>query len=378
MTPLHIGLLAADLTHRHGWAHYSLSVARALRRAGAQVTIITTANSPQPADLDALPLLPTVDPLEGGLLLKQFARLPRARRALAGCQVIHATIEPFAPLADALAEGRPLFVTGHGSYVRIAQRRRFPASAIYRRALRRARLICVSRYTAREAERLLPGVETIVINNGIDAERFATLPPLAEPKRGPTVLSVGAVKARKGTLELVRALAVVRRELPTVQGVIIGDLEADPEYVAQVQREIDALGLADCVHLLGRRADEALLAWYGAADAFALPARSDDWKFEGFGLALLEASAAGLPVIGATGSGVEDAVDDGVTGLLVPQDQLETALPRAILRLLSDPALARAFGMAGRAKARAQTWDAVAARLVDCYEAALGRGQVSS
>ncbi|MFQ3567016.1 MAG: glycosyltransferase family 4 protein [Aggregatilineales bacterium] len=374
---LHIGLLAADLTQRHGWAHYSLSVARALQRAGAQVTIVTTTNSPQPTGLDALPLLPTVDPLEGGLLLKQFARLPRARRALADCDIIHAAIEPFAPLAAALAGRRPLFVTGHGSYVRIAQQRRFPASAIYQWALRRARLVCVSRYTASEAQRLLPGVETIVINNGIDAERFATLPPLTEPKRGPTVLSVGAVKARKGTLELVRALAVVRRQLPTVQGVFIGDLEADPEYVTQVRQEIDALGLTDCVHLLGRRADEALLAWYGAADAFVLPARSNDWKFEGFGLALLEASAAGLPVIGATGSGVEDAIDDGVTGLLVPHDQLETALPEAILRVLGDPALARAFGAAGRAKAHAQTWDAVAVQLIARYEAALNLGQAS-
>jgi phosphatidylinositol alpha-1,6-mannosyltransferase len=82
------------------------------------------------------------------------------------------------------------------------------------------------------------------------------------------------------------------------------------------------------------------MSWYGSAHVFALPSLNVGWKFEGYGLAHLEASAAGLPVIGTTDCGAADAIDDGVTGLLVTQAQVAERLPAAIIRLLSDPALA--------------------------------------
>jgi phosphatidyl-myo-inositol dimannoside synthase len=100
---------------------------------------------------------------------------------------------------------------------------------------------------------------------------------------------------------------------------------------------------------------------------FVLPARADGDKVEGFGLVLLEAGAAGLPVIGTRDSGTEDAVDDGVTGLLVAQGD-SAALAAALTRLLTDAALSARMGAAGRAKAAAQTWDMVAAEYMKLYE----------
>jgi glycosyltransferase involved in cell wall biosynthesis len=319
---LHLGVLAADLTHQHGWAHYSLSLIQALRRAGVRVTVVAARNSPDlpgssPTQGAFLPILPSVDPLEGGMLAGLWGgrggggknQWRGGAHALRECHIIHSLIEPYAPLGAWIAGNRPLVITGHGSYVRASIARRFPVHHVYTRAFRRGLMVCVSQYTTRAALAALPGIRTVVVPNGVDVERFTNLP--AVPKRGLTVLSVGAVKARKGTLPLVHAMAEVRRHVPNAQCIIIGSLEMEPDYVAQVRAAVQHNGLQDAVHLLGRVPDDVLMEWYAAADVFALPSINVGWKFEGFGLSLLEASAAGLPVVSTRGSGIEDAVDHG-------------------------------------------------------------------
>ena len=360
---LHVGFLAADLTNKHGWAHYSLSLIQALVRAGVQVSVIAARNSPPLDGVTVLPILPTVDPLEGGMLVGLLRVLPQVRAALRGCDLIHAAIEPYAPLAALIAGSRPLFITGHGSYILTGQQRRFPVGAIYSWAYRRALMICVSHYTARRVEAVLPGIRTEVVNNGVDFERFAHLKHVG----GGGVLSVGAVKARKGTLELTRALA----QLPSARGVIVGSLTLEPDYAAQVNTEIERLGLQDRVILTGRISDDELLRRYAEADVFVLPSLNVGWKFEGYGLSLLEASAAGLPVISTTECGAEDAVVDGVTGLLVAQSNLEQGLVEAISRLLDNNSGGVQMGAAGRERARTQTWDRVAAQMLTLYKGAI-------
>jgi glycosyltransferase involved in cell wall biosynthesis len=373
---MHIGLLTADLTHRHGWAHYSLSLIEALQRAGVQVSAVAARNSPPVEGIHAQMLLPSVDPYERGMLAKMLLAASPTATALRGCDVIHAAIEPYAPVAALIAGNRPQLVTGHGSYVRISRERRWPVSAIYAWAFQRGTMVCVSQYTASAVEEVLPNVRTEVVSNGIDVERFADLRHVAH--EGPTVLTVGAVKPRKGTLALVQAMPAIREQLPDARLVIIGSLEMDPDYVARVREEIEALGLQESVRLLGRVPDHMLMSWYAAADVFALPSLNVGWKFEGFGLALLEASAAGLPVVSTTDCGAEDAVDDSMTGLLVAQDGLPDgdtrALSAAILRLLTNPTLAAQMGAAGRERALRTTWDATAAEMIALYERLL-RGE---
>ena len=78
--PLHVGLLTADLTHTDGWAHYCTSLATALRRAGVALTVVAARNSPPLDDVKVLPILPTTDPLEGGMLVKLLRALPADSR----------------------------------------------------------------------------------------------------------------------------------------------------------------------------------------------------------------------------------------------------------------------------------------------------------
>ena len=367
----HIGLLSAELTTRHGWASHSLHLIEALLRTGAQVTALVPPSSPPLKGATLHPILPETNPAERNLLLKQIALIPQARTLLRGAHVIHATIEPYAPLTAGVAGARPLFVTGHGSYVRTAALRRWPISIMYERVLQRARLVCVSHYTETVVRAALPDARTSVIPNGVDAARFvgAAAARAATPPHPPTVLAVGAVKRRKGILELVQAIAVVRRTLPDVQAVIIGSLTSEPDYTAQVQEAVRDLGLEGAVHLRGHVPEADLLAAYAEADVFALPSMNQGWKFEGYGIVYLEAGAAGLPVIGTRDCGAEDAIVEGVTGLLVPQVGVAEALPAALLRLLTDADLRRRMGGAGREKAERQSWDWVAAQWLAAYQA---------
>jgi glycosyltransferase involved in cell wall biosynthesis len=378
-----VGLLTADLSPSHGWGQHSLNLVKALHRAGARLTVMASRNSPVVEGIEVHSLLPAVNPFEDRMIFKMALQVPKTRQLLRECEVIHTAIEPYAPLAAWIAGRRPFFVTAHGSYIRLAEVRRWPISEVYRRAFVQARIICVSRYTEHVAQQALPGARTVVVNNGVDYERFAgQLPASSRQPPGaratllsrysPLILSVGAVKARKGTLELVEAIARVRERIADVQCVIIGSLTAEPDYVARVKATVQQLGLSDTVYLLGHVPDETLLDWYRRANLFVLPSINDEWKFEGYGLVYLEASAAGLPVIGTTECGAEDAIDEGITGLLVPQSQIAERLPGAMIRILSDSELATRMGQAGREKASRQTWDQVAAQILALYNKAGG------
>ena len=369
---MRVGILAPDLSDRHGWGMYSLSLVRQLQQIdNLELTIISAHNSPDHADIDQHRLLPIVNPAPRLLSLRLLRTSLPVRGRVADCDIIHTTIEPYAPLATLIAGTRPTVVTVHGSYVHLPRIRRYPVGAWYRRAFQRSTLMTVSHYTARVARTIIPDAQTQVIPNGVDHARFAELPPLPHPPTRPTILTAGGVKQRKGTLPLIHALAQVRAQMPDVQLVVIGTLSAEPAYVVQVQQAIAAHDLHDHVQLLGFVDDATLLGWYGAADVFAMPSVNAGWKFEGFGLVHLEANAAGLPVIGADDCGAEDAIEHGVTGLLISQANMQAELPAALLSLLRDPARARQMGQVGRVRARAYTWARVARQVHAAYRTAL-------
>ena len=367
---MRVGLITAELSAANGWATYSLNLSRALRAVGIETTVVCARNSPA-VEFEAAPLLPTVSPPERHSLIKLTRLVPRVWRLLRDCDLVHCTAEPYAILAAAVAVGKPLLLTAHGSYVNLPRMRSYPVGALYRRAFERARLICVSRHTAAVARDLMPGARVVVVNNGVDVARFLEKPALEVEKRGPTVVTAGGVKRRKGTLQLVEAMAAVRERLPRAQCLILGNPQAGSVYTAAVERRIEELGLEDSVRIMGFVEDEAMRAWMAAAEVFALPAMNDGLYFEGFGLVLLEAGAAGAAVVGTDNCGAADAIEHGVTGLLVSQAKVEEELPRALLELLEEPERAAAMGAAGRARAQTRTWAAVAEQVIELYHGAL-------
>ena len=367
---MRIGLITSDLSTKNGWANYSLNLVRQLQARGVATTIVCAHNSPA-VDFETHSLLPSVAPPERHSFVKSFRQLPRVGHLLRDCDIVHSTIEPYAILAAAVAGDRPLFVTAHGSYVNLPRMRGFPLGQLYRRAFAHAQLICVSQHTAQVALAQNPGARVQVINNGLDAARFMKSPSLMVNKTRPTVITVGEIKPRKGTLQLVEAIAVVRERIPQAQCLIMGNPQQGSAYTARVQQRISELRLEDSVQIMGFVEQELMRAWLAAADVFALPAMNDGMWFEGFGLVLLEAGAAGTAVIGTDNCGVADAVEHGVTGLIVSQKNVAEALPQALLELLEDPDKAAKMGEAGRERAQARPWGAVVDQVVELYRAAL-------
>jgi glycosyltransferase involved in cell wall biosynthesis len=199
--------------------------------------------------------------------------------------------------------------------------------------------------------RVIPNAVPI---GGFDDARDAGLRrALSGGRERPIALTLARLDSQKGLPYLLRAAA----ELPAVQFVLAGEGGERPALEA----EIRALGLEDRVRLLGHRHDAAALL--GACDVFVLPS-----LFEGLPVSVLEAMAAGRPVVATAVVGTTEAVVDGVTGLLVPPRD-PAALARAISRLLEDPELARRLGAAGRARVEERfSADAMAHRVSDLYD----------
>jgi glycosyltransferase involved in cell wall biosynthesis len=358
-----IGILASDLSGSHGWSSYALNVIRALKQQNIPLVVVCAPHKDNPTDLDIHPLLPAT--LDGKNLLISMAQVSHQVKALfANCTHVHCMVEVYAPLGAWIANERPYFMTAHGTYIHLPQIRQFPVSLLYRWAFQQAQIICVSHYTQRIAQQNLPNVKTQVVLNAIDSQRFSQIQP--QEKHNNKVFTVGGVKGRKGTLELVQVMAKVRQVIPDVQCAIAGKIY-DPRYYEKVQQEVERLQLQETVSFLGFISQQTLEDSYAKADMFVLPSMNHGYHFEGFGLVHLEASATGLPVIGTRDCGIEDAIDHEVTGLLVSQQNISEELPNAIIRLLQNPQEAHQMGKMGKYKAQSRGWQDVASELIKLY-----------
>jgi len=368
---MRVAVLSTPPSTAHGWGRYTRDLISGLTALGMDIVFITSTDAPPIADLNLLSyhrLLPSLVRPTRMTVLRTLAALPVVQRLTAVCDVVHVIAEPY---VLAVPTHHPMVVTAHGTYIPRTSARPV-VGRLYRSAYRRAQIICVSSYTQQQVIAALPGARTVVIPNGVDAGRFVQAPPhdSLPGKHGPIVLSVGQMKARKGYHVLAAAMVKVREAIPGAEALFIGDT-ADRAYVETLKAQLARDQLDGAVHILGRVSDAELLAWYHAADVFALPSINAGDKFEGFGLVYLEASAAGLPVIGTLGCGAEDAIRDGETGYLIPQNDVD-ATAEGIITLLRDPDLRARMGTSGKAHAHANDWHAVAERVLDVYQSVVG------
>jgi glycosyltransferase involved in cell wall biosynthesis len=217
--------------------------------------------------------------------------------------------------------------------------RRGPFRFVERAATRRAsRVIAITESLQRFCvERVgLPAEKVEVVHYGLDAlpEPWGDSPAVELPEDARVLLCVSRLVPQKGVDVAVQALARVRESEPRAVLVVLGE---GPEH-----ERLAAEGL----YLPGRVGDVA--SWYRRSELLVHPAR-----WEGFGLAVLEAMLAAKPVVASRVSSIPELVGDGETGLLVPPDDAG-ALAEALLAVLGDPARATAMGTAGLARARAE------------------------
>ena len=226
--------------------------------------------------------------------------------------------------------------------------------------------IFVSRFTrgvARQAG-ITPRAEA-VINNGADGRLFK--PGDADAREriaaqfgfspaDPLLLTVGNLTRRKGQEVVIAALPEVREHFPEVRYLMAG-LPTEKERLRQLAIE---LGVTENVYFLGNVDHASLLELYQACDLFLMTSqRLEDGDVEGFGISVIEAALCGKPAVVSGDSGLAEAVEEGVTGICVPEKDAR-ATAEAIVRLIGEPQLLTLMGKQALERARQHfTWESV-------------------
>ncbi len=218
--------------------------------------------------------------------------------------------------------------------------------------------IAVSAAAVKHIEKYFPGYYNI-IPNGVDVEHFEReIEPLREFSDGKrNVLFVGRPEKRKGLKYLIRAFVGVQRAIPDSRLIVVG-----AGQFGRYERAVRNARLRDVVFRSNVPFDQ-LPRYHHTAHVFCAP----NTGFESQGIVLLEAMAAGLPIVASNIDGFAGVVTHGVEGLLVrPEDP--QALADALVELLRDPARSAAMGRHGRERAQYFSWDRVSQQVLSYYE----------
>ena len=198
-----------------------------------------------------------------------------------------------------------------------------------------------------------------------EAKEFIGIPPCER-----VLLFVGRIEPLKGIDVLIEAIAILRQQgMLVCLSVIGGEVEGDPEIPNGEMGRLHALreqyGLTDMIAFLGSRDQDKLPYYYSAADAVVLPS-----QYESFGMVALEAMACGIPVVASQVGGLAYLIQDGVTGFTVPVDDPHELASRLKI-LISDEELRQRMGAQAAAVASQYSWEVIAMRMVEEYQAVL-------
>lgn len=243
------------------------------------------------------------------------------------------------------------------------------ASRLERRAIDRLvssfdRVLVVSESFRAYFAREIPSAEVRIVPNPVDCAQFPVRATPPRHDREVQILFAGAMVEGKGILDLIAAAEIARPQLGHARIVCIGGgpLEDD------CRRRIAAAGLEATIELRGFVDEAEKKRLFASSEIFVLPSH-----FEALPVSVLEAASTGLAVIATDVGGVRSAVEDGVTGLVIPPREPEQ-IARALVRLVGDADLRRSMGAAGAARVRAR-YDApiVASLLIETFNALAAR-----
>jgi len=368
-----ISFITDSIEANTGWARYSFGLLQALCRfyPDSIDKILVGGHRDQRTHFhgfETIPVLPSE--LECGGLRRYFGALKALiilREILVNTDAVHVLAEPYIPWIYfflKIFRKKKFFITAHGTHA-IRPLDRGLWRFVYRKAYREAdKIFCVSHYTESLLKSRVPEAKTVVVNNGVD-ETIGKV-KMTDDKQE-YILSIGAFKKRKGYEISLRAFAKIAADFPRIKYVLAGS-ESNESYFLELKELVDRLHLAGRVVFKSNVSTEELASLYHNAKFFLLTPVNIKSSFEGFGLVYLEAGLFGKPSIGTKNNGSEDAIDDAITGLLVPQNDIE-ATAGAMRKLLADEKLREKLGTAARQKSLNQTWEVTAKKYVELYQA---------
>jgi phosphatidylinositol alpha-mannosyltransferase len=204
-----------------------------------------------------------------------------------------------------------------------------------------------------------------LIPNGIDLARFGprcgvTSAVVRPPNRPLTLLFVGRLDWRKGFHHLLQSFIKLKPDYSQLRLVVVGPFAARACRTYQLQAQNQ--GITD-IDFVGYVSPERLPEFYHQADIFCAPAVG----YESFGIILLEAMAAGLPIVASDIAGYRSVISHGQEGLLVPPHRPDR-IEHALRQLLDNPQDRYKMGQAGRRKAAAYSWDDIVAQTLVLYQ----------
>ena len=361
-------LLVVDSLEVGGAERHVVDLASALHRKGYEVEVACsiTDGLSKPLEEAGVPVRPLTRRLVKRRVSLAYACGVRKLLKKGSFDLVHAHIYASAVAAAIATRGTgvPLVVTEH-------------TEASWQNLWAR---LC-SRWTYRRARRIIavstPIERRLIERDGVPPERVTLIPNAVIPASGnppdladtlpdgwlerPLVGVVARLQPEKGVATFLKAATHVSKVSPEARFLVVGDGPLREELLDLVGH----VGLRERVHFLGYRVDAQRLI--GLLDVLVVPSLT-----EGSPLIVLEAMAAGVPVVASAVGGIPDQVRHGEEGVLVPPDD-PNALAGALGALLEDPALARRLGEAGRRRTENEfSHEALVRRIEAIYCAALG------
>ncbi len=360
-------LVTSEIRSKSGYGRVSLELIESFKKKGIEVLVVCQKENKELKDIKQIPVL--YSPMSfkknffffGIPLLKLF----KYRKEIKECDSIQCIVEIYSFFTFFLAKflQKRYFLLMHGTYTVAFFRYKFFAF-LQKFAYRRAKkIICVSNFTKNKILEHVNLQNLVVIPNGVNLENFKKEWDVEQIKKENVLMSLGAFKERKGFKYLIRALAIVVKEVPSLECFVGGGAGVDKSYYNEVFDLADELKISDKIKFFENISDEYINNLYKKAKVFALTPVSREYNFEGFGLIYLEANAHSIPVVGMSGSGVEDAIKDGYNGFLAKERDIKDIAEKIII-LFKNEEMYQKMSQNSLNWAREHSWD----NIINKYE----------
>jgi glycosyltransferase involved in cell wall biosynthesis len=341
--------------HTHKWALF-------YKENGIDVKVVTFKDhySPENAKEVETIVLPKLLPGKLSYISSIFA----LKRLLTSFQpdILHAHYVSSYGFVGALSNYHPFYVSVWGRDIYQFPQQNNMNKRIVELALERADMICSTSHVMAIETKKYTNKHIEVTPFGVDLTKFKPL-----EKREKDVVTIGTVKAlsdKYGIADLIKAFAIVHKDYPNTNLVIVGDGPQRQEYEELAER----LGISGVTTFTGRVPNTDVPTYINEMDIFAVPSTEDS---ESFGVAAVEAMACGVPVVVSDVGGLPEVVKDGITGFVVPKESPEK-LAEAFETLLRDPQLRAKMGENGVLHVKEHyNWTENAMRMLRLYKQTL-------